>query len=434
MDAIKSIALERRPKWKFRSLNELHTEANCILRYILTNERSKRWRKVIEAYERLLWMIDLKHFPPEYEPPSSYVILLYEVHFHMGLALQRMGAHKQSASHYTQAINAISVPKGGCQAGCMTNSCMLTPLYSRRAFAYCQAGQLTSALKDIEALAALDNTNPDVYCVRALVRNSRKEEKQALQDLDHALTIQPNHGGCLLVKKAMANCSAPKINPESQSYSNVYSFSHPYSLEFYDRMLYTLLVPHRITVIDLTPDKPCKQLIASGLHGLSSSNSRMAPSFISRVDPFRCGTPSSDTNNLAPKRRRDYGEAIRRYNARPKTSQEFMAQLEKEIKRRKYGPIKVHLAKTSSDGELKSAARVSSSRSSHSTETCQAGSTGGRRSASNRFQFESPSTFSIPIFQPVNLESLPRMYHRPWQGDRLPVGEVIHTRPSPAFY
>jgi hypothetical protein len=32
--------------------------------------------QVIDLYEELLWMIDLKRFPDDYEPPSIYFMLV----------------------------------------------------------------------------------------------------------------------------------------------------------------------------------------------------------------------------------------------------------------------------------------------------------------------------------------------------------------------
>ncbi|RUS86214.1 hypothetical protein EGW08_006009, partial [Elysia chlorotica] len=305
------MANERRRKWKFRNMSEVNQVSNGILRQIMVHERSKRWGK------------------------------LYELHFHLGLALQRLGLHRKSVVHYTKAIEAVSIPKGGCLAGCMTNSCLMTPLYSRRAFAFTQIGDLASALRDAESVVVLDNRNADVYCIRALVRASRHEERLALSDLDQALTFSPNHVACLVVRGAITRPLSPKypggaprqnkylvkaerLNPESQSYFNVDSFQHPCVLDFYDRLLFTLLVPHTVTVIDLTPDKPTKKQIEAGKIGNQGGGS--SPHEKSET-PFRCGTPSSGDNVLAARRRHDYGEAVRKHNSRPRSAADYMGEL-----------------------------------------------------------------------------------------------------------
>uniref|UniRef100_A0A2C9LME4 Uncharacterized protein n=1 Tax=Biomphalaria glabrata TaxID=6526 RepID=A0A2C9LME4_BIOGL len=370
-------------KWTFKSMLEVHAVVNNLLRHILMNERSKRWRKVVDAYERLLWVIDIKHFPKDYEPPASYNNLLYECHFHLGLALQRLDQHKKSIVHYTQAMKAVSIPKCGCQAGCIANSCMLTPLYARRAFAHCMTGSLSNALRDIEDLTLLDSKNPDVYCVRALVHTARKEEKQSIMR-----------------------------RPEVQSLDNVDSFLHPFAMDFYDRMLYTLMVPHKLTVVELTPDKPNKKQIELEIRRSSSADPATKSS---SVDPFRCGTVAPGDNVLAAKRRRDYGEALRKNVVRPQTAQEFLERLKNDVRRRQY-------IKTSERSSARSTGSASSYR------TCTS------RSSHSKFTFETPTSYSIPVFQSVNVKTAPRMYYRPWQWDRLPKADLPHPETSPAFY
>ncbi|KAK6994036.1 tpr repeat [Biomphalaria glabrata] len=399
-------------KWTFKSMLEVHAVVNNLLRHILMNERSKRWRKVVDAYERLLWVIDIKHFPKDYEPPASYNNLLYECHFHLGLALQRLDQHKKSIVHYTQAMKAVSIPKCGCQAGCIANSCMLTPLYARRAFAHCMTDSLSNALRDIEDLTLLDSKNPDVYCVRALVHTARKEEKQAIQDLDYGLKLNPQHSGCKIVQRALCNPPSIMRRPEVQSLDNVDSFLHPFAMDFYDRMLYTLMVPHKLTVVELTPDKPNKKQIELEIRRSSSADPATKSS---SVDPFRCGTVAPGDNVLAAKRRRDYGEALRKNVVRPQTAQEFLERLKNDVRRRQY-------IKTSERSSARSTGSASSYR------TCTS------RSSHSKFTFETPTSYSIPVFQSVNVKTAPRMYYRPWQGDRLPKADLPHPETSPAFY
>ncbi|KAK3762788.1 hypothetical protein RRG08_040485 [Elysia crispata] len=506
MENFPPMANERRRKWKFRSISEVNQVSNSILRQIMVHERSKRWGKVIEAYQRLLWVIDKKHFPADYEPPSSYGILLYELHFHLGLALQRLGLHRKSVVHYTKAIEAVSIPKGGCLAGCMTNSCLMTPLYSRRAFAFTQTGDMVSALRDAESVVVLDNRNPDVYCIRALVRASRNEERLAINDLDQALTFSPNHVACLVVRGAITRPLSPKypggpirqnkylvkaerLNPESQSYFNVDSFQHPCVLDFYDRLLFTLLVPHTVTLIDLTPDKPTKKQIESSLDTQNRSDSARAEtqgggnsSREKSETPFRCGTPSSGDNVLAARRRHDYGEAVRKHNSRARSAADYMAQLEKERQLRHQAsrraqsavpltvsfrsqtttqptstapppattrPLSAHPSQNSSAHILQSRAvrfppnddqqlQVSSQQSSaHPAGITPANYLVKKRTkttCTKAFVFETPDNYTIPVFQPVNIKEAPRMYYRPWRGDKLPIAEVPHPQPRPAFY
>ncbi|XP_035826623.1 uncharacterized protein LOC101845111 [Aplysia californica] len=313
----------------------------------------------------------------------------------------------------------------------MTNSCMMTPLYSRRAFAYTQIGDLTSAMRDAESVVVLDNRNPDVYCIRALVRSSRNEEKQALQDLDFALGFSPDHVACLVVRGAITRPLAEKLNPDSQSYFNVDTFSHPHILDFYDRLLVTLLVPHTITEINLNPDKPSKKQIESNveLSRLESSSPTRAGS-TERLEPFRCGTPAGGDNVLAARRRHDYGEAVRKHNARPKTAADYMALLEKQ---RKLKAASVPRALSARQCPSQTYCDVTGSALPATTDR----TVSGRRTktaSTKMFIFDIPTNYSIPVFQPVNVSEAPRMYYRPWRGDKLPVGDVPHPESALPFY
>ncbi|KAK7480941.1 hypothetical protein BaRGS_00027852 [Batillaria attramentaria] len=369
----------QREKWSFRSLDEVHQAANVVFRFAMFNERSKRWPKVAEAYKRLLWLVDKSHLPKEYEPPSSYAILMYELHYHLAVALQRLGQHRKAITHFSKAIESVSIPKGGCLAGCVGNSCLMTPVLARRAFAYVKVGDMRSALRDAENAVVLDSKNPDVYCIRALVRGSRDEENLAVKDVDEGLKLNPSHVCALIIRGALSRTlrgvirwpnraaelvatiaprytypeyfspsmfgktdthgcgvyEAERLNPESQSYYTVTDFNHPHMLDFYDRFLFTLSVPHTITEINLTPDKPSKHQLDSNpeLYSRTSSRSGAYP-IRPPTEPFRCGTPASGDNKSAARRRRDYGEAVRKFMARPKTATEFLAQLERERAKR----------------------------------------------------------------------------------------------------
>ena len=110
---------------------------------------------------------------------------MYESHYHLGVALQYMKEPRRAVTQFTKAIEAVEIPKvthhptntimylhdrtliilaflaqNGCMAGCMSNSCLMTPLYARRSYAYCQMDDLNKALVDAEKAVVLDNTNP----------------------------------------------------------------------------------------------------------------------------------------------------------------------------------------------------------------------------------------------------------------------------------
>jgi hypothetical protein len=67
---------------------------------------------------------------------------LYEVHFHLGWALQQIGEDRKAVKHYSKSLDAIGTAKNGCAAGCFANSCLMTPVFARRAFAYGRLGKI----------------------------------------------------------------------------------------------------------------------------------------------------------------------------------------------------------------------------------------------------------------------------------------------------
>ncbi|KAL8613069.1 hypothetical protein ACOMHN_008838 [Nucella lapillus] len=525
----------QKEKWTFKNLEEVHRASNAVLRFAMFNERSKRWPKVAESYKRLIWLVDKTHFPKDYEPPNSYAILMYELHYHLGVALQRLDHHRKAIVHYTKAIQSVSIPKGGCLAGCVANSCLMTPILARRAFAYARIGDMKSALRDAENSVVLDNQNPDVYCIRALVRGTRNEETMAVKDLDDGLKLNANHVCALIIRGALSRTlstrktttsmlvhddiktnrfhrKAEKLNPESQSFYTVTDFNHTCILDFYDRFLFTLSVPHTITDINLTPDKPSQKQLESNPDLYSRAPSRVSSAAPSTsglstrealqealmrgreaVEPFRCGTPAPADNKSAARRRKDYGEAVRKFMARPKTASEFLAQLERDRTKRSLqeqpsqrassAVIRTnnisqqapdHMTPSMTPCSRKSSAsystsqgrtvnlspsllappgpfpedqRLSADRGSFRSQVSSpkpsvridvesktpSGRT-TRTTCTKTFTFETPSNYSIPVFQPVNIKGAPRMYYRPWRGDKLPIADVPHPSPAAAFY
>ncbi|XP_025108480.1 uncharacterized protein LOC112572805 isoform X2 [Pomacea canaliculata] len=494
----------QKEKWSFQNMEEVNRAASCLLRVAMLNERSKRWTKVMESYKQLLWLVDKSHFPKDYEPPSSYAMLTYELHSHLAVALQRMGQHREAVNHLTSAIKVVSIPKGGCLAGCVTNSCLMTPVYARRAFAYARLGEVRNALRDAEKSVVLDSQNPDVYCIRALVRGSREEEALAIKDADFALKLNPSHLCALVIRGALSRTldsedkkgkniyqlKAEKLNPESQTFNTVGDFHHPHILDFYDRYLFTLSVPHTMTEINLTPDKPSKQQMDLNPEFYSRCTSRASSRPTSHrseravSEPFRCGAPSAGHNMASARRRRDYGAAVRRFLAKPQTAEEYIASLEKERQKHNkpqppptpsLAPRHVSSPEVSSDTGVMTASSASSPSSlskplkgmgtsqqsslfSASHVTCSALSSSCTEGPSQRtgvgadvctraqsgrstrtcstktFVFQTPDNYTIPVFQPMNIKDAPRMYYRPWKGDKLPVADAPRPQTSPPFY
>ncbi|XP_064605159.1 uncharacterized protein LOC135470261 isoform X2 [Liolophura sinensis] len=459
-----------RKKIPFSDLNELHQAANHALRVAILNERFKRWSKVVETYKRLLSIIGRDHLPDDYEPPASYRLLMYEVHYHLGMALQHRKEHKKAVTEFTKAISAISIPKNGCTAGCSMNTCLLTPVHARRAFALALTGDLSGALKDAERAVVLDSENPDVLCVRALTRSTRDEEPLAIRDANEALRINPDHLAALVVRGGLSrplyaawselyqpldnefHKKAAGLNPDTKPFLNVVNFKDPLVLDFYNRFLHNLSVPHTVMTVDLTPDRPSKkQLERNQALYRSPSSKRRVKSAEERLnigDAFKCGTPTpAEINKTSALRRHDYGEAVRKHSVRPKTAQEYLAELYQSIQQR---DATTHVC---SGRSLMGAASAPASRPASFLSPSKSRSEQGRGNSSRNtscktplasretktrrtktFTIESPSNYTIPVFQPINIKDAPRMYYRPWKGDRLPTAEISRRKTTLAFY
>ncbi|XP_045166792.2 uncharacterized protein LOC123530136 isoform X2 [Mercenaria mercenaria] len=500
-------------KWNFSTLNELHDAANSLLRQAMLNERYKRWKKVVSLYEELLWMIDLERFPDDYEPPSIYFMLRYELHFHLGVALQHLGKHTEAVLQFSKTIEVVSIAKNGCLAGCLTNSCLMTPIYTRRAFAHSKLGSYKLALKDAEKAVVLDSGSPDVYCIRALVRSTFDDELMGLKDLESALKLDPDHVCATMLKASFTKPlvtdeneqygffgKAVRLCQESETYLTCNSFIHPCIVEFYDKFLFPLSIPHTVTCIHLTPEKPTKKQLESG-HTDSAgtdhssrpttSTSRGSKQSSASTEVFRCGTTNVASNNrISFKRRTDYGNAIRKYMSRPKSAQDFFAQLEKQrrydkIRKRAQSallrpgerfvryhstpcpdteaPVKQSELKQKRpvtapvDGRLSTLSTIrggSPEKMYGSPATflpmhhyspekeCPTSKNEGdvvidkppRPKTRKKILIEAPKDYVIPVFQSVNIKDAPRMYYKPWGGDKLPVAERTTFKYSPAFY
>ncbi|XP_060080635.1 uncharacterized protein LOC132559999 [Ylistrum balloti] len=442
--------------WKFKSMDELNTAVNMALRTTMFNERCRRWGKVIDGYRHLLWMIDKKHFPEDYEPPASFQMFMYEIYYHLAVAYQHVGKHTQAISELTNAIDIVSIPKNGCLAGCITNSCLMTPIHARRAFAHTKSGNMVLAMRDAEKTVVLDSRNPDVYCIRALVHSARNNEKQAKRDLELALRFSPTHSCTLMLLNAL---NQSEISPfqhlqeilrqgaDPNSYMNVNSFNHPCMTEFFDKMLFGLSVPHTITHVDLTPDKPSKKSMEN--EALNRSQDSRPSSSHSHVEPFRCGTPVTSEQNMSSlRRRKDYGAALQKHLSRPKTSADFFENFKKERRLKAIQDDNKRRAasadamarmqtptKTSQPARTPKATKTTNFEAQLKTETNKkAEEKVESDKKKNAFIMNMPTSYTIPVFQATNINEAPRMYYKPWKGDKLPVAELIKRQSTPVFY
>ncbi|WAR26229.1 hypothetical protein MAR_011933 [Mya arenaria] len=399
--------------WDFTSLQEVHVRANALLRQAMLNERYKRWKKVIELYKELLWLISLEHFPDDYEPPSSYSMLLYELHFHLGVAFQHVGKHSKAVKEFGKTIEVVSIAKNGCLAGCLTNSCLMTPIYAR---------SYKNSLKDAETAVVLDS------------------QSAGLKDLETALKLDKNHVCAVMLSTSFTKplcadsakmaayeklkAKAVRLCEDAETYLTCNSFSHSCILEFYDKFLFPLSVPHTITRIDLRPEKPSKKQLAQlEKEQKRDAQQKRAQSAIVRPgERFARSATSTETENS-------------RVETRPTTSnqnEQRFSTPSQSVKRRPFtAPAGVRMT---SDSPVRSGSPEKPNTSPEFRKRPHTTDAQHKTSSKKNIVIETPSNYSISVFQSTNIKFAPRMYYRPWSGDKLPVSERPPITFAPKFY
>ncbi|XP_060100865.1 uncharacterized protein LOC132576086 isoform X1 [Heteronotia binoei] len=224
------------------------TRAQTFLLMALSCERAIHWHEAIEYYRQLLKVLSKDKLPEEYVPGPLYTQLLFETCYHLGIAFQKLDSHRNAVEEFTNAIEFAQVPKYACQVGCVSRSFFHTPVFARRAYAYVKCDKIKEAIKDANKTVELDPSNPDVYCIRALVWGSTKEKRRALVDLNNSLKLNSSHICSLILRGAILNSltgvTSPMHNkdhrkafslcPDSQKFFDVQDFNSPKMSSFYD--------------------------------------------------------------------------------------------------------------------------------------------------------------------------------------------------------
>ncbi|XP_070559510.1 uncharacterized protein [Ptychodera flava] len=451
----------------------LQTRAQATLKEAMRNERSKRWQQVIGNYRQLLKLVARDRLPSDWAKPTWYNLLMYETHYHIGLALQRLGDHKTALKHYNKAIVAISIPKNGCEAKCNSNSCLHTPLFAKRAFAHAKMGDFRNAVKDSEKAVVLDSKNADVYCIRAMVHNTIGEKKKAVSDLNFALGLNSNHACALVLRGAidkpmideiaenLAGRRPPKlpadhlsaciIKPDAQNFLDVSDFNHPRILDFYDRFLFSLNVPHTVCdyhIMLLPPqfwsvmatasnfvkcdyqtdkwavDNPggpgatrTRQRIGETRYAVKPPMSSLTPrrKDSRSVRAFRVSAGSSYTETVsATERRQAYDNAVRNSRRRAKSAPP-MRPMSPSVSTAPSDTASSHRAFTTPTGS-RQCRPVSAATSQAKTQLSYSTLNINRRSLSPK---KALSLANIRVMEKVNIKYAPRMYIKPWLGDRI---------------
>nr|XP_020666092.1 uncharacterized protein LOC110088241 isoform X2 [Pogona vitticeps] len=247
------------------SVASIQAQAQKHLFAAITCERAKRWFQAIEHYRKLLISLSQKKFPSQYVPGPECTKLVFETYYHIGVAFQKVDYHRDASEEFTNAIETGNPSKVGCNMACASIPFYQTPAYARRAYAYVKCDKIKEAIGDATRAVYLDPSNPDVYCVRALVWSSAKEKRRALLDLNLSFRINPSHVCTLILRgailKSLGGLSgsdqnkdhkmASQLCRESINYFDVEDFHSPKMPSFYDKFLWSLNAFHTITEINL---------------------------------------------------------------------------------------------------------------------------------------------------------------------------------------
>lgn len=67
--------------------------------------------QVVDKYKRLLKLIAKCNLPASFISPPTYNRLMYESYYHLAVALQNLGRHKEAVHAYTNAILSMNLRK-----------------------------------------------------------------------------------------------------------------------------------------------------------------------------------------------------------------------------------------------------------------------------------------------------------------------------------
>ncbi|XP_073506810.1 uncharacterized protein [Phyllobates terribilis] len=297
----------------------------------ISSERAKHWEKAIEHYKKLLKILNTIKISERGEVDAQFKQLLYETHYHLGIAFQNVNGHEDAVRQYTKALQASSIRKRNCAVGCTAGTCLHTPVLARRAFAFMKCGETRKSLRDAHAAVVSDRLNPDVYCIRALVWCTMKKAAEAIKDLNYGLRINPSHVCSLILRGNIKRYIGPEnnaslllnedqeqalqINHSSIRFLDVKDFNSSEISAFYNNLLWSLNVPH--TVISVRLPSAC-----STAQGFSFHLQRASSAPVSRNQnpdqheaPFHADGMTRNVTKSGLERRLNYGRAVTAYSA-----------------------------------------------------------------------------------------------------------------------
>ncbi|XP_073429762.1 uncharacterized protein [Dendrobates tinctorius] len=297
----------------------------------ISSERAKHWEKAIEHYKKLLKILNTIKISEKGEMDPQFKQLLYESHYHLGIALQNVNGHEEAVRQYTKALQASSIWKKTCAVGCTAGTCLHTPVLTRRAFAFMKCGETRKSLRDAHAAVVSDRLNPDVYCIRALVRCTMQKEEEAIKDLNYGLLINPSHVCSLILRGNIKRCIGPEnnaslllnedqeqalaINHSSMQFLGVKDFNSSEIPAFYNNLLWSLNVPHTVISVRLPSACSRAQDVSFHLQRAFSAPASRNQNPDQHQAPCHANGMTRNATKSGLERRLNYGRAVTAYSA-----------------------------------------------------------------------------------------------------------------------
>ncbi|XP_068132599.1 uncharacterized protein [Hyperolius riggenbachi] len=357
----------------------------------ILSERSKQWQKAVEHYEKLLRILCLKCFTE----------------------------HGDMNFHQKQ----LKI----CTTGCSVRTFLQTPVLTRRAFAFVKCGETKKALQDAETAAILDNLNPDVYCIRALVWCSMQKEKEAIKDLNYSLHLNPSHVCSLLLRgniqkhMTLENNACISLNDDQRkalqiNYSSSIQFLHVKDFnsvlmsEFYNSLLWSLNVPHTVMYVSLP--SACSSVKGVLFHSQRATSApvlrnqdKEAYHLDHDTSDFLCSPITDSHQNYGLERRINYGRAVSAYCSGIRGKQSPVLS---DVRCRPF-------SKASSVGG------VNADSLSLVCSTTAAISFRGASLQKKELRQKIYEATGFSVFERANPGTLARMYNKPWNIDNHPI-------------
>ncbi|KAF6022805.1 hypothetical protein EB796_018907 [Bugula neritina] len=409
------------PITNYEETSRLSTE---LLQKAISSERSKNWAQAILAYKKIICFISTENLPADYIYTDHYRIALYETYFHLGLSYQQVGEHELALVNFSKAIHTATANQFGCS--CYAPDSLAVPAYCRKAQSYSALGKYKAAIKNLKIATSNAEKDLDMLCMEALIYNTFGEYKKAMRLLVRGLGVSKSHIGCRMLRKYLKEeGDSPKYGEQKvEGFDGVTTFHHPDIMDFIERHLQTMNVAHTVEEIKLETDnlrgsanrwrmsschscqrKPELSLLLNSKESDNDYNLSWKKYQMCDIFPFKAGALPSmferdpvrerDSYIYKQRRRDQYGRFRREQAANMKflSPDEFTKMLEDSKSKKRL-----------TDWNVKKAQGFKGNR------------------------------ITLAAFPPVSTQKVPRLYPKPWRGDRLNSAPLPIREKQPIFY